>query len=141
MGIVSFIIVLIVIDKALKMNGRTSQRNAIEDSYNGNSTVIEVTMETFEAEVLNSDKKILIDFYATWCGPCKKLSPIIEEVANEMDSIKFVKIDVDAEEKLASQYGIHSIPTLVMIENGKEVTRSIGLISKDEVKEIINKNS
>ena len=80
---------------------------------------------------------MLIDFYATWCGPCKKLSPILEEVAGEHDEIKLIKIDVDKNELLASKYEIEAMPTLVVLEKGEEVKRSVGLISKNKVVELI----
>lgn len=98
---------------------------------------IEVTEENFEEEVLNSDKKVLIDFYADWCNPCKILSPIVEEVAMENPNIKVVKIDVDSNENLAYEYRAYSIPTLVVIENGVEVNRAVGAIPKEDILELI----
>ncbi len=99
--------------------------------------VQKIASSNFDSEVLKSDKKVLIDFYATWCGPCQVLSPIIEEVASETSDIKFVKIDIDENEELAEEYGVVYIPTLVVIENGKETKRSVGAISKDELLELI----
>lgn len=99
--------------------------------------VIKVTEATFEAEVLNSDKKVLIDFYADWCNPCKVLSPIVEEVANENPDLKVVKINVDENENLAYEYRAFSIPTLVVIEDGKEVNRAVGAIPKKNILELV----
>lgn len=99
--------------------------------------VLEITSENFEKEVLQSDKKVLIDFYADWCGPCKMLSPIIEEVSGEETNVKFVKLNIDEAEDIAIEYQVMSIPTLVVIENGKEVNRSVGLIDKEQVKDLI----
>lgn len=99
--------------------------------------VLEITSENFEKEVLESDKKVLIDFYADWCGPCKMLSPIIEEVSGEEANVKFVKLNIDQAEDIAIDYQVMSIPTLVVMENGKEVNRSVGLIDKDQVKDLI----
>lgn len=99
--------------------------------------VQKIASSNFDSEVLKSDKKVLIDFYATWCGPCQVLSPIIEEVASETSDIKFVKIDIDENEELAEEYGVVYIPTLVVIENGKETKRSVGAISKDELLKLI----
>lgn len=99
--------------------------------------VQEIASSEFENEVLNSDKKVLVDFYATWCGPCKIISPIIEEVAKENPEVKFVKVDIDANQELAEKYEVVYIPTLVVIENGKEITKSVGAISKEEILNLI----
>ena len=95
--------------------------------------IISVNKENFENEVLNSDKTVLIDFYADWCGPCKMLSGVVEQFANENENIKVVKISVDDEQDLAIEYGVMSIPTLVVIKNGQEANRSVGLVSKDDI--------
>ena len=87
----------------------------------------------FEKEVLNSDKKVLVDFFATWCGPCRMLSPIIEEIKEERKDIKVISIDVDQEVKLSQEYSIFTIPCLIVFENGKEVVRNSGFMSKEEV--------
>lgn len=99
--------------------------------------VLKVTEENFEKEVLKETKTVLIDFYADWCGPCKMLSPIIEETAKEIQDTKFVKINVDEAGKLAIDYDIMSIPTLVVIKNGKEINRSVGLMDKQEIIEML----
>lgn len=99
--------------------------------------VLKVTENNFEQEVLKEDKTVLIDFYADWCGPCKMLSPIIEETAREIENIKFVKINVDEATQIAIDYDVMSIPTLVVIKNGKEIDRSVGLIDKQEIIEMI----
>lgn len=107
-------------------------------SSEGNK-VINITNKNFENEVLKSDKIVFVDFYADWCSPCKQLSPIIEEVASEKTDVKFVKIDVDIESDLAQKYNVISIPTLVVIKNGIEVDRSIGVVNKNRILELINK--
>ncbi len=99
--------------------------------------ILKISSADFENEVLKSDKKVLIDFYAEWCGPCKMLSPIVEKVAKENENIKFVRIDVDEEQNLAISYNIMSIPTLVVIEDGKEINRVVGLVSKNELLELL----
>ena len=91
----------------------------------------------FESEVLKSDKKVLVDFYAEWCGPCRMLSPIIEELKEERKDIKVISIDVDEEDLLAEEYNVSSIPCLVVFENGKEVNRSVGFQSKDSINEML----
>lgn len=99
--------------------------------------ITNVNSENFETEVLNSEKTVLIDFYADWCGPCKMLSRVVEQFANENENIKVVKINVDDEQDLAVEYGVMSIPTLVVIKNGQEANRSVGLVSKDEIVNLI----
>lgn len=101
-------------------------------------SVLKITGENYEEEVLNSKEKVLIDFYADWCGPCKMMAPIVEEIAEELaGKIKVGKVNVDENQDLAMQYGIMSIPTLVVIENGKAVKTLVGFRSKQELKEIL----
>ncbi|MBR1413809.1 MAG: thioredoxin [Bacilli bacterium] len=95
--------------------------------------VIEVNNNNFLEEVINSEKIVLADFNAEWCGPCKMLKPIIDEIANENDNVKIVSINVDEEDELSEKYDISSIPCLVVFKDGKEINRSIGLKSKDEI--------
>lgn len=99
-------------------------------------TILEVTEKTFEQEVLQSKQKVLVDFFATWCGPCKMLTPILKEIAAENANIKVVEVDVDECEALAQQYGIQAMPTLLVFENGKETKRSVGLLPKETILEV-----
>lgn len=99
--------------------------------------IIKVNSQNFEEEVIKSEKPVLIDFYADWCGPCKMLSPIIDEIAEENSEIKVVKVNVDDSQDLAMKYQVMSIPTLVVIKNGEEVNRSVGLIDKSQVANLI----
>lgn len=92
---------------------------------------------------MNFDEKIkngvvVVDFFATWCGPCKMLSPIIDEVENEMSDIEFIKIDVDKEEELARKFGVMSIPTVIIFKDGEIKSQNVGFMSKDEIIEMIN---
>ena len=98
---------------------------------------IVVTNENFENEVLKSDKTVLADFWAAWCGPCQAFAPIIKEIAEERSDVKVVKIDVDANQELARKYKVMSIPTVIIFKNGEEVNRSIGLRNKDEIIKIL----
>lgn len=99
--------------------------------------VVNVNKENFETEVLKCDRKVLVDFNASWCGPCRMLKPIVEEISEENNDVKIVSIDIDSESELAENYGISSIPCLVLFNKGEEVKRNVGLISKDEVESII----
>ena len=99
--------------------------------------VVKVTRENFENEVIKSDKPVLVDFNADWCGPCKMLAPVLEEIAGSRDDVKIVSINVDDEDILAEDYGVSSIPCLVVIKDGKEVRRSIGFRGKDAVLEML----
>lgn len=96
-------------------------------------SAINVTKNNFESEVLKSDKKVLVDFWAPWCGPCRMVVPIVEEIADERDDIKVCKINVDEEGDLASQFGIMSIPTLMVFENGKVINTATGARPKDDI--------
>ncbi len=100
-------------------------------------SVIKVNNDNFEKEVLQSEKTVLVDFYADWCGPCKMLSPIVDEVAEEIENVKVCKINIDESRDLAGNYDIMSIPTLLVFKNGKVVNSSLGLINKEKVLNLI----
>lgn len=99
--------------------------------------IVEVNKDNFEEEVLKSDKKVLVDFWADWCGPCKMLSPVIDKLAEELEDVKVCKVNVDTEPTISIEYNIMSIPTLLVFENCVEVNRSVGLVSKEEVLELL----
>ncbi|MBE7042889.1 MAG: thioredoxin [Ruminococcaceae bacterium] len=95
--------------------------------------VLEITKQNFDIEVMQSEATVLLDFWATWCGPCRMVSPIVDEIAEEVSELKVGKINVDQEPELAQKFGIMSIPTLILIKNGTEVKRLIGARSKSEL--------
>lgn len=96
-------------------------------------SVLHITKENFESEVLHSDVPVLVDFFATWCGPCKMVAPTIDEIAAEREDIKVCKIDVDQETELAIRYNVSSIPTLMVFSGGDVVKSSLGALPKKEI--------
>ena len=100
-------------------------------------SVVHITKENFEAEVLKSDKPVLVDFFAVWCGPCKMLSPVIDEIAQERADIKVAKVNVDEQAELAAKYRVYSIPTLMVIKNGQVFNKSMGARPKEQILSMI----
>lgn len=131
--IVFFVVGMIILSIYL------NNRNKVEISNEEESgmEIMKVTSANFEEEVLNSEKTVLIDFYADWCGPCKMFSPVVEAIATENEDIKVVKVNVDDAQDLAIQYQVMSIPTTVVIKEGKEVNRAVGMVSKSDLLEMV----
>lgn len=100
-------------------------------------SVITLTAQNYEMEVIASDKPVLIDFWASWCGPCRMLSPVVDEISDERDDIKVGKINVDEEPDLSKQFGIMSIPTLVVMDGGQIKNKSVGVIPKEKILEML----
>lgn len=101
-------------------------------------SVLHLTKESFAQEVLNTSLPVLIDFWAPWCGPCRMVSPMIDQIAQELkDSVKVCKINIDEEPELASAFGVMSIPTLLVIQEGKVVDQSVGLKAKEQIKQML----
>ena len=92
-----------------------------------------VTDQTFEQEVLKSDTPVLVDFWATWCGPCRMVAPVLEEIASERDNVRIAKLDVDANPITAGRFGVRAIPTMILFKDGKEAQRLVGYMPKERL--------
>ena len=102
-------------------------------------SVVVITADNFENEVLKADKPVLLDFWASWCGPCKMLSPVVDQIAEEAADIKVGKVNVDEEVELARQFNIMSIPTLMVFKDGKLANQSVGVIPKQAILDLVRK--
>ncbi len=101
-------------------------------------SVVHVTKENFDKAINVSDKTVVVDFFATWCGPCKMLSPVVEQAAEEINDAAFYKVDIDEEMELAQRYQIMSVPTLLFLKNGEVVNKSVGAIPLEQLKDMID---
>ena len=108
----------------------TSNKRSQEDLY---MSVIHINKSNFQNEVLNSEKPVLLDFWAPWCGPCRMVSPVVDEIASERGDIKVGKVNVDEQPELAAQFGVMSIPTLVVMKNGKLANKTVGAKPKTQI--------
>ena len=99
--------------------------------------VVKLTAENFDQEVMQSDKPVLVDFYADWCGPCKMMSPVVEEISNEEPEIKVCKINIDEQIEVAQRFGVMSIPTFIAFKNGEVAGKQVGAVPKSKLQELI----
>lgn len=101
--------------------------------------VLDVNRDNFDEEVLNFDGRVLVDFWAEWCGPCMMLSPLVDEVSDELDDVKFCKVNCDEARDLVLEYGIMTIPNLLLFENGELINQSVGYIEKQDIIDFVTK--
>ena len=111
-----------------------------ENKEDNKMSAININRNNFQNEVMNSDRKVLLDFWAPWCGPCRMVVPIVEEIARERSDIKAGKINVDEQPELASQFGVMSIPTVVFLKEGREFDRKVGVLPPAAFTEVLDKN-
>ncbi len=100
-------------------------------------SVVTITSDNFEKEVLESDKPVLVDFWAVWCGPCRMLSPVVDKIAEENPALKVCKVNVDEQTELAQKFGVMSIPTLISFRDGRLVNKSVGVITKEQILDMV----
>lgn len=100
-------------------------------------SAIKITKENFETEVLKSDKTVLLDFWASWCGPCKMVSPIVDQIADEHPEIKVGKVNVDEEQELAAEFKVMSIPSLFVVKDGKITNQAVGAMPKNQILDLL----
>ena len=111
--------------------------NGTSEKQTGTGKVIHVTNETFEELVLESEKTVLLDFWATWCGPCQQIAPVLEEIAQERSDVVICKVNVDEEPELAAQFGVTGIPMLVVMEDGQIINEAVGARPKAEIEKLL----
>lgn len=102
-------------------------------------TALKITKDNYKQEILSSDRPVLLDFWAAWCGPCRMVSPVVDMVAQENPDIKVGKVNVDEQQELAQAFGVMSIPTLVVIKDGREVNRTVGAVPKESILRLLGK--
>ena len=103
--------------------------------------ILTVSEENFESEVLKSDKPVLVDFWATWCGPCRAVAPVLDQIAEENDGVRIAKLNVDENQQLAFQFGVSSIPTFILFKDGKIADRTMGAMPKAAFESFIQRNA
>lgn len=119
------------------MRAQTKLESNYKKMEENKMQVVTITKENFEQEVINSEKKVLLDFWAEWCMPCRMLSPVVDEFAETHAEVKVGKVNVDEQRSLAERYEVMTIPTLIVFEKGKEVKRSVGVIPMKSIEELL----
>ena len=135
--VIGIIFILILIGARFIINNNNDNNGEKQPKAETESVVKKINESNFKEKVLENNKKVVVDFYADWCGPCRILSPIVAEVAKEREDVEFVKINVDTSPNLPEEYGIINIPTLLVFENGEVINKVVGAVSKDDIIKLI----
>ena len=132
--VIIFIAIIIIL--SILYNNIIEPKQDIKNDEEGKKvSILKISSDDFEQEVIKSDKTVLVDFYATWCAPCRMMSPILESIAEENSNIKVVKVDIDENQNLAIQYNVMSIPTMIVFKNGEPVKTFVGVTAKEDIVE------
>lgn len=132
--VIIFIAIIIIL--SILYNNIIEPKQDIKNDEEGKKvSILKISSDDFEQEVIKSDKTVLVDFYATWCAPCRMMSPILESIAEENSNIKVVKVDIDENQNLAIQYNVMSIPTMIVFKNGELVKTFVGVTAKEDIVE------
>jgi len=122
-----------MVGKVLNMTAADKNKVTEKETGGRKMSVLTITKENFQKEVMESDKPVLLDFWASWCGPCRMVSPVVDEIAQETPNIKVGKINVDEQRELAASFNVMSIPTLIVVKNGQVVNKAIGARPKGQI--------
>ena len=136
--LITLICFSVVMFKKFKVASDIETPTPISTNRDYVSNVVRVNDETYQSEVLESDKRVLVEFEATWCEPCHLLSPIVDEVSSEHQNIKFVRVDIDASPEITKHFKITSVPTIAIVESGEVLSKIIGVMSKEKLEDLLD---
>lgn len=137
--IIAFIVIIITLGIVYNyiMGYNFKQQENQNEKEEKKMSVVEINDSDFEQEVINSDKTVIVDFYATWCGPCKMMAPIMENIAEENENVKVIKVDIDKNQSIAMKYNVMSIPTIIVFKNGEPTKTFIGVKDKQDIIDVL----